>query len=116
MTHVILLFLTTIVTCALAYYAILRLLSLAGLVPSDWFDWQIDHPSSARVPFLDWLKLKDYDRNKQRSTELAVRHLRRSRGNVAIQYGQFLSEIDLRSLSSSGDTAVQHIENAGRAP
>ena len=57
--------------------------------------------------FIDWLTLRDYEREKKSAFRGIIG--RYTRGNVAIQEGRYLTADDIMALGKSGDLAAQNI-------
>jgi hypothetical protein len=57
---------------------------------------------------LAWSSLEDYEAAKeQASTDVIARF---SRGNVSVQSGQVVDELELKTLSEKGDAALASLD------
>ena len=88
------------------YYAAFRILNKLNLIPTYWFEGS--GYENGQFSFFDWMTMRDYDQMKLQLNDVAIRHLRR--GNVSIQYGHFLSDVELRDLSMRSNTGPRRSE------
>jgi hypothetical protein len=58
--------------------------------------------------FINWITLKDYESARTKATVDIVKRF--SRGNTAVQNGDFLDSDGLRELSLQGDAAMRGLK------
>lgn len=57
---------------------------------------------------IEWFSLKDYDRAKADSTRKIMGRF--SRGNVMVQAGRYIGEIEAQEISRRGDRAIEQMD------
>ncbi|MEQ1888029.1 MAG: hypothetical protein ABL951_02480 [Alphaproteobacteria bacterium] len=58
---------------------------------------------------LDWLLLGGYEAAKEDATRQII--ARYARGNIAIQNGYYIDEVELKALRVAGDKAMENIRD-----